>query len=331
MVIIVKTPLQIICAVEYLHSRQADFGKAKFIYLKKYDLADAQVRHTFEYYGIQNHETIRFSNSNVMTIFGKQILLSKFKPLKVYAKGRQLINDRFSEKKLFSQVRKAGTIVLGDPNFKLFSKIPALVSGKEIVLLDDGLGSLEIAYDYAQNGNRSVSFSFLRTGKANKNAGISLENRFEKLRSAFPEQDSGTVLFIGQPLYEAKLFSIREINLFFSRIGEMFPDKQIVYLPHRWEVNLNRMDFPGNLELLPMQDLPLELSITKLGFLPGQVVSFYSSALITLKKILPESVAFTALDIQSGIKLADIGKAYEKIASSGIAVVAFEPLKPAEA
>ncbi len=331
MVIIVKTPLQIICAVEYLHSCKAGLEKARFIYLKKYDLADNQVKHTFDYYGITNQETIRFSNSNVMRLFGRQILLAKFKPLKVYAKARQVISDRFAENKLYSRLQKAHTIVLGDPNFKLFGKVPDKVSGKEIVLLDDGLGSMEIGSDYSKNGNKAISFSFLRTGQTIRNAGTVLENNFEKLKSSFPEIDANAVLFIGQPLYEAKLFSMKEMSLFFRQVSEKYQGKRILYIPHRWEVHLDKMDFPSNFEALPLQDLPLELSITQMDSLPAHVISFYSSALITLRKILPAAVGFTALDIQSEIKLEAIGKAYEKIASFGISVTPLEPVKPAKA
>lgn len=324
MLIIIKSPLQIICAFEYLHVQKIPIAEVHFIYLRKYSLSDVQVYHTFTFYGVNEYSTVKFGNSNIITILGFSVLSSKFFLLKIAAKLRQLVTDHFAKRTLSKLVKKKTrqTLVLGDPNFKLYQYLPALIPNKNIVLLDDGLSSMVITPDYRRNNNKVISFSFLR--EASDHADECMVHSFPVIKSLSKLSISNDlILFIGQPLYEANLLGMEEMENLLLSIANMYPGKHFIYIAHRWERHIQSFKFPSNFEVHTRQYLPLELFISQFDPIPHHVMSFYSSALITLKKILPEELIFSAFDIQERIKIENIQKGYEMIKSFGIPVVKF--------
>ena len=322
MLIIIKSPLQIICAFEYLHAQQVPMADVSFIYLRKYSLSDVQIQHTFTFYGVNDYSIVRFGNSNIITILGFSVLSSKFFLLKLAAKLGQRITDHFAKRSFFRLVKNKTrhTLVLGDPNFKLYEYLPGLITNKNIVLLDDGLSSMVIKPDYRRNNNKVISFSFLR--QQSDQADECMVHSFPVIKSLSKLSISNDlILFIGQPLYEANFVSIEEMESLFQSIAAMYPGKRFIYIAHRWERHIGSFKFPANFEIHTRQYLPLELFISQFDPMPHLVLSFYSSALITLKKILPNSLVFSAFDIQELIKMDNIQKGYEMIKSFGIPVV----------
>lgn len=324
MLIIIKSPLQIICAFEYLNTQQVPMSEVSFIYLRKYSLSDVQVHHTFTFYGVSDYSTVKFGNSNIFTILGFSVLSSKFFLFKMAAKLGQLITDVFAKRSFFQLVKNETrqTLVLGDPNFKLYERLPGLIANKNIVLLDDGLSSMVIKPDYRRNNNKVISFSFLR--QQSDYADECIVHSFPVIKSLSKLSISkDLILFIGQPLYEANFVSIGEMENLFQAIADIYPGKRFIYIAHRWERHIESFKFPANFEVHTRQYLPLELFISQFDPIPHHVVSFYSSALITLKKILPNELVFSAFDIQELIKMENIQKGYEMIKSFGIPVVKF--------
>jgi len=320
MLIIIKTPLQIICAMEYANSSGIPKDELRFVYLRKYDLADLQVFNTFKFFDIENIEVINFSNSNIIKLFGIRFS-SKFILLKLYAKAIQTVTDKFSTSRLIKAItlRSDETVVLGDPNFGLYKKILGFINGRHIVLLDDGLSSMQLKIDFRVNKNIVSSYSFLRTRADLVNE--SATNSFDRMKSIVNDIDAETILFIGQPLYEAKLCSRKKVEELLEAVGKKFENKKIVYFAHRWEYNLSTFRFPSNFEIFSGQNLPLELLVNQMNPLPHHIVSFYSTALITLKKILPDTVQFSAVNYDFEVMRDAISEAYKKIELYGIKII----------
>lgn len=320
MLIIIKTPLQIICAMEYANFYGLNKDKLSFVYLRKYDLADLQVFNTFKFFEVENIQVINFSNSNIITLFGIRFS-SKFILLKIFTKIIQAVRDKFSISRLIKTINLCSdeVIVLGDPNFGLYKKILNFISKRNIVLLDDGLSSMHLKIDFRVKGNFVNSFSFLRTTDDLVN--VSTINSFVRMKSIVNDIDEETILFIGQPLYEAKLCSRKKMEELLGLVGKKFANKKIVYFAHRWEYNLKAFRFPSNFEVFDGQDLPLELLVNQMNPLPHHIVSFYSTALITLKKILPDGVQFSAVNYDFEVMREAISEAYKKIGHYGINII----------
>lgn len=319
MVVIVKTPLQLICAMEYIHKENIPLKNILFIYLEKYRFSNIQIINTFDFYKITNFTQLRFRNSNIANIFGEKVILGKNRFLKIPFKLFALWFNFFVEKKLYKIINDHHTILFGDPNYKLYRKLSKQLFDKKIVLLDDGLSSEKINTNYAKQ-NTISSFSFLRNTKASQLNSLSI-NTFSFLKSRAKPIDENFIIFIGQPLVEARLITRETLEYLFQKICERYKNHTIVYYPHRWEMDYLSYQFPHNFQTIANTDLPIELSVFSHISSPALILSFYSSALVTLKSILPIEVQFYAIDITASINKSEIDMAYKIIKENDIKIV----------
>lgn len=321
MVALIKTPLQLICAVEYAHRYMIELDAIDFLYLDKYHFSSKQMANTFDYYHITNYKNYRFANSNILTLFGKKIILRNYLFLKAPFKACCMIFNQFQKYKISNLIKTKQCVLIGDPNYKTFYQLVRPIANIEIVLLDDGLSSMQINYDYTINNKTVTSYSFLRE-EPFYNTIRYLKNEFHFLKTKNKNIDQDKIIIIGQPFLEAKLFSVEEFNGFLVDISNYFANHIIEYIPHRWEMNLEKLTFPKNITIQNHSvELPLELSLIQSNRLPSKIVSFYSSALITLKKILPMDIEIISIDIRKFISNEQIMEAYQFIQGHNIQII----------
>lgn len=321
MVVIVKTPLQLICAMEYIHQENIPLKDILFIYLEKYQFSNIQIINTFDFYKITNYTQLRFRNSNIANIFGKKVILGKNRFLKIPFKLFALWFNFFVEKRLYKIINNHHSIIFGDPNYKLYRKLSKQLFDKKIILLDDGLSSEKIDTKYSEQ-NIVNSFSFLRNPNI-KQQNDQNTNTFSFLKSLTKPIDSNFILFIGQPLVEARLITQETLEKWFKKIGTKYKNHTILYYPHRWELEYTSYQFPDNFETISETQLPIEISVATYKTAPALILSFYSSALVTLKSILPNDVEFYAIDISKSINNTKVDHAYEIINGYDIEILNF--------
>lgn len=326
MIAIIKTPLQLICAVEYAFSMNISLDKIDFIYFEKYNFSNIQMTNSFNYLNIKSYKRIKIFNSNIISLFGKQIILRDHLLLKIPIKIGAIIQQKIQQKRIEALLKKHNSIIIGDPNYKDFHKITNSVSNKEIILLDDGLSSKGLDFDYLTNNNSVTSFSFLRTPESSPTSHIFLKNNFSYLKSIQKSTLGEKIIFIGQPLLEAKLFTEEEINYFFKIIGQYYSNSTIEYIPHRWELSVNKIKYPENFSITkgPIS-IPLELYLTDNSISTKTLLSFYSSALVTLKEILPDNIEIISIDLQKFVTNKDILEVYQIFRNKNIQILDIVP------
>ena len=316
---IVKTPLQLVCSIEYIKKYNLDINTINFVYIDKYQLSKTQMINTFDFYEIKKFATIKYANSNVWNLGKKNFVITKKNPLKIILKIISFASNYFADKKLFNVVNNSKTIIIGDPNLTIIKKIIDKVNSKNIVFLDDGLGSAVYKFKFNQVQNNLTAFTFLPIN--DKQINNIINNNFKYIREKELITDINYNLFIGQPLIEAGVLKKKEFEEYLNEISFQNKNSTVIYLAHRWEKLIDEIKFPENFKIVNELILPIELYIIKNKISPQKIYSFYSSALITLQLILHENTIFSSIDIRNKIKNDNIEYAYRTIEYMGIKLI----------
>ena len=134
--------------------------------------------------------------------------------------------------------------------------------------------------------------------------------------------DSDNIVFIGQPLIEAKIITLNELNSLIKEVALRFKNQTIYYFPHRWEQNTSNYSFPKNIKILDNNNpLPIELLLNSKNLLPKIVLSFYSTALITLKLIYLDQTSFSAVSTEKLLSIDKVNNAYKYVKDYGISTI----------
>lgn len=127
-----------------------------------------------------------------------------------------------------------------------------------------------------------------------------IKNNFEKLksRSIKREETSKEIYFIGQPLDDVNVLSIDDYVSVLNGISRLY-DKKITYIPHRSEsIELKKSieNIDENIIEIIKLDTPVELYFLEKNIYPSIVISFFSTALSTLK-IIFDNVDIKVIEI----------------------------------
>ena len=140
-------------------------------------------------------------------------------------------------------------------------------------------------------------------------------NRFKYLNQ-FTENKSSSkkkvLLFIGSKLAEENIVSEDENVDLVKKIALKYSDHQITYVAHRTESaeKLRKIETIKNIEIIKL-NFPLELLPLFGNFTPFLIVSFFSTALITLDKIFQVETIAYRFDYSKSKHHLNIQKAYD--------------------
>jgi hypothetical protein len=99
------------------------------------------------------------------------------------------------------------------------------------------------------------------------------------------------VHFIGSPLVERNVVSLSTYLEYIERICNKYSDANIVYIPHRREQKLKIKKISEKLGIQTQEmDKTIEMFELHNECLPGNITSFFSTALFNLNKLLPKKV-----------------------------------------
>ncbi len=175
---------------------------------------------------------------------------------------------------------------------------------KEIVLLDDGLGTLSINKHLTSQAGLSIKNIICRiTGLKNAQRQVptiftifklpedipykTIENKFSYFKKTFLEvcsKNENEVYFLGAPLADLGIVSQDYFFESLKKITHFYKEKQIIYILHRRE-NLDNMKkmFPDVKFVVYDNIIEIEFLLKKKQ--PTHIASFYSAALYTLDAI----------------------------------------------
>jgi len=175
---------------------------------------------------------------------------------------------------------------------------------KEIVLVDDGLGTLSISKNLTNQTGSSIKNIICKiTGLKNAQRQLptiftifklpedipykTIENKFSYFKKTFLEvcsKNENEIYFLGAPLADLGIVSQDYFFESLKKITHFYKKKQIIYILHRRE-NLDNMK-----KMFPNMKFVVYDNIIEIEFLlkkkqPIHIASFYSAALYTLHAI----------------------------------------------
>jgi len=240
-----------------------------------------------------------------------------------------------------SYVYKANAVFLGEPRIGWFQKLGTWF-GKNTVWLDDGAATLlllrKLEPNLSPNPDSDLPrlFSAFVTDEMQKQSGhVLLHNEFKQLQSEIVPKpaDEKQLLIIGQWISEAGDLSQSQELALIDQVMRSHVNWSICYVPHRHDSS-EKVEKIANLgpKVTPL-GMPIELAIRLSGSVPTKVISFYSTALFTLKSMF-NSIDAVAIRPDfpnlSDSRASDIDLVYREMPRYGIKVLAPAELKKNE-
>lgn len=176
-------------------------------------------------------------------------------------------------------------IFIGNFDSALLYPLARLSKRNKIILLDDGIKNILIQDKFNDNYNYDL-FTMLIDLKKYKNQKIHI-NDFKNFKNNLSNNldKKQEILFIGTDLSEAKLISENDYVSLIENLANK-NEQKIVYIPHRSEIysKLEKIKQIKNIKIEYI-NYPIEFYFYYNNFYMGNVISFYTGALVSLKII----------------------------------------------
>jgi len=176
-------------------------------------------------------------------------------------------------------------VFIGNIESGFLSLVAMMFDKKKIILIDDGTKTIASQNSFNRGNFYNIFTMYdlppIEGQKIYKNDFKLVKNFIHEIKI-----DKNSVLFIGSKISEEGIISescyLDLINEIFNR----YPDKNIIYIPHRGE-DLEKISRIENIERVVVKKIGY--SVEFLGVneweLPCKVISFYSTALLTMKSL----------------------------------------------
>ncbi|OFX37855.1 MAG: hypothetical protein A2X08_06070 [Bacteroidetes bacterium GWA2_32_17] len=212
--------------------------------------------------------------------------------------------------KIYLKNKKICSLIIGNYTGLLTNYVLQNFKTKEVIVVDDGLGTLKIAkyrkreiqtninHFWFHDKNKpiirklfgirnivhpNITFFSIYNIKVPVNDTLLL-NKFDFLKSDQKFEISDNVYIIGQPVVEVGIIDINSYLNYLRKITDNYNSNTVFYIPHRRE-NENNLNRINKLCTIKQFNVPVELALTNEKMLPKRIIGFTSSALLNLKKI----------------------------------------------
>lgn len=261
----VESPLNLICTSEAI-----SFFKIKdyriVIRLSTSDNNNNQIINLIDILGIDQGkiEFIKIHSNNKNTLDYLKIFLYVFRSL-----------FDFRSKRVF----------IGNLHSGFLSLIARAFSKNKIILIDDGAKTIVIQKSF----DTEYFYKLFTMYNIRPLSGQMIyKNNFEKISQLVTrlEIDKNSILFLGSKLYEENIVSESYYLELVNRIFRKYLDKRIIYIPHR-EESQKKITKINSMENVSIRELsyPVELFGLYEDEIPYKAISFYSTALLTMKNL----------------------------------------------
>lgn len=271
---IVESPLQVLNAFEAMHVFPAN-EHTLLVRYSDYSENDKQIKDTLKKLNLYTLASIK-----TITINGEKKSVFDIIKLLFFRVFFNFKSKQFTK------------IFLGNYGSKFMQFITPFRSS--IILLDDGAGSINVQSEFTPTKFHDWFTLFDLDPFPSQ---IITPNTYRELHKILPNkfnQNKETVLFIGSKISETGITAEENYLHLIKKIALRFSDKKIIYVAHRGEsdLKLQQLEKISNLKVT-LLDYPIELLSIYGDITPSKIVSFYSTALITLSKIYDvETIAF---------------------------------------
>lgn len=265
--ILVETPLQLLCAYEYMHTHQGDFC----LYVRKYGLGinDQQLDTMAKELGLKVAWTFQVKPGDKVA-YAKALVYFMVSSFRVYDK-----------------------VVIGSYFSGLFRVLSSIVVKKELVLLDDGVATL--LADKVIKEKKTKKYSAFSIFPLDSTTYKSYQlNRFDSIAGEYAciESQDYAVFFIGQKLVDIGAIEIDAYIRVLEAVVAQAKGQTVHYVPHRTESSecIARIKKVHGIEVL-YADVAIEYFMLRNGWYPQKIYSIISTALFTLASLYPKAEA----------------------------------------
>lgn len=258
-IFVVESPFQLLCAYEAIE------------YFKTND----------------NILIIRYASNTVNNTQLKKIidssLFSKIYELDIVSISNVLYYSPLLLKILY--LKKNNNIFLGDYRGKLMHIIYRLVSRKKIVILDDGLYTLDLYEKMKNNKVQKINLFTIFDLKPLSDKHNIYKNKFTKFKNNITtiNINKENIFFLGAGTVEAGYIQEELYVEYIKKIKKYYEAQNLnfIYIPHRREnlIKFNKI----NMLNIKRFEYPSEIQFMFDKITPYRIASFYSTTLITLK------------------------------------------------
>jgi hypothetical protein len=263
---VIESPLQLLNAYEAMHQFPAQLQEV-FVRFSNNKYVDQQIRDTIDKLGINQLANITYLT---LPVNGKSIL-----------DGLKMLLLKI---KFLFQSKSFQHIFIGEYESRFIRFI--IPYKRNIILLDDGSKTLGTQDKFTSNHYFDWFTIFEFKALQGQNIYQNTYNHLHKHLIFNSITDNNTILFIGSNLSEEGVIS-EEYNIsLLKKVADRYSDKRIRYIAHRRESD-SKLDLIKKIENIKVSRLnyPIELLSVFEDYSLHSIVSFYSTALITLKKI----------------------------------------------
>ena len=290
---IIESPFQLLNAFEAINTFNAESNKI-LVRLSNESNNDKQIIDTIRKLKIEESNKIFYvkikSRNRFLFDFLKMIIL----------------------KIIFLFIRKRyNKIFIGNYDSR-FIRFILKFSKKQLVLLDDGFKTIITQSKFTKNHFYNW-FTILNLKALSKQ--VNVKNNYSTLNSLLDQNNDTTPkvsIFIGSKLNEVNIISEEYYIELIKRIAHKHNDYKIIYIPHRGEdqEKLVKIASIPNIELKKIS-YPIELLPIYENIKPVLIISFYSTALITLWNIYKVDTIAYRFNYKKSTAANDINKVYD--------------------
>lgn len=300
-VIIVDSPFQLLCGVELIKLKKLnEKGKVHLI-----GVNNKSVENMNQIKNLYKHFSNEFDSFKEIRIKNKYGILNFYYYLHIYSTIIQSVKEL-----------KINTIILGDFANGYFRNIANKFDDKRIILLDDGFGTLQIfnidswgLHDRKETFKRVLSFGSYNSKKKYVelftvfegivNYKYTINNSFFFLRESMTNiNKSDDSYIIGMPVVEDGILDKTIYMCYLEKIIESLENEKIIYIPHRREddLKLNEISEKYGCKIVKL-GMPIELFFCINKTIPKNIISFFSTSLYNLNKLLGTTTNITSIKI----------------------------------
>jgi len=258
----VESPLQLLNANEAI----SEFN------LKNYEVVvrlsnkkenDTQIKYLIKYLNIQNikYASIRVDDKGITDYI--KLLMYKYKYL----------------------IKKVEKVFIGNYDSGFFKLIMKQFTKEQIILLDDGSKTLAIQKQFSESNFYNL---FTMYNVETMNNQLIYNNRYNKITTNLKNLkfNYDEILFLGMQLSEIGIITEKEYIRLVVEIANIYKNYTIIYVTHRGESE-SKLEKIKEIKNISIQNYsyPIELLGIFESSIPNKVISFYSTAVLTMKYI----------------------------------------------
>lgn len=226
---------------------------------------------------------------------------SRVEYVSISTKNRNLLDyiKLFLYKYKFFFTKQFDRVFIGNIESGFFKQVMRLFSKEKIILLDDGSKTIVVHHKMSDEANYSLFTMYDLRPYKNQ---LIYKNEYKTLHKIMQTRfyDPRKIIFLGMKLSEYNIITQEYYLELITKISDRYFEKEILYISHRGESKKKLEQIAKNKNItIESLDYPVEMLGIYVEEMPYKLLSFYSSALLTMKRMYALEVESFSFDYQT--------------------------------